>query len=86
VTNLRVLAAVRAGGAPTTDSSLLKICGSELRQRISDLLRQASGAYALPSDATLPAAAQYFNLRKLSIFAGSNEIQKNIIAKSLLSL
>ena len=38
-----------------------------------------------PADAA-PAAAQYFNYRKLSIFGGSNEIQRNIIAKMMLGL
>jgi alkylation response protein AidB-like acyl-CoA dehydrogenase len=101
ITNLRVIASVHAGGAPGVESSLLKICGSEIRQSISDLLRRAVGPYALPfwpetlhddraAEWPVPLhathlASQYFNRRKLSIYAGSNEIQKNIIAKSMLA-
>jgi alkylation response protein AidB-like acyl-CoA dehydrogenase len=101
ITNLRVIASVHAGGAPGVESSLLKICGSEIRQSITDLLRRAVGPYALPfmpetlnDDRAVrcpvpphatPLAPEYFNHRKLSIFAGSNEIQKNIIAKAMLA-
>ncbi|WP_321801607.1 acyl-CoA dehydrogenase family protein [Caballeronia sp. J97] len=95
-TNLRVLAAVAGGGAPGAESSMLKIRGTEIRQEISSLMRRAMGPYAQPfidealeadSDAEASAAAaQYFNNRKLSIFGGSNEIQKNIISKMMLGL
>ena len=100
-TNLRVIAAVSAGGAPGAESSMLKIRGTEIRQEISSLTRRAMGPYARPfiaealeGDGALHvgpegadvAAAQYFNLRKLSIFGGSNEIQKNIISKMILGL
>ena len=101
VTNLRVLAAARDGGAPGAESSLLKIRGSELRQRLSDLTRRALGPQALPFFADFlagqddlederavgtAAAAQYFNRRKLSIYGGANEIQKNIVAKTILGM
>ncbi len=101
-TNLRVIAAVAGGGAPGAESSMLKIRGTEIRQEMLSLLRRAMGPYALPfikealhGDYNGPqigpaeaktAAAQYFNLRKLSIFGGSNEIQKNIISKMILGL
>jgi alkylation response protein AidB-like acyl-CoA dehydrogenase len=101
-TNLRVIAAVAGGGAPGAESSMLKIRGTQIRQEISSLLRRAMGPYALPfvSDALLEgvdgpsvgpadaaaAATQYFNYRKLSIFGGSNEIQRNIISKMILGL
>ncbi|ABM52575.1 acyl-CoA dehydrogenase family protein [Burkholderia pseudomallei] len=101
-TNLRVLAAVAGGGAPGAESSMLKIRGTQIRQEISSLMRRAMGPYAQPFvDAALDAddgeppgglpeaasaAAQYFNNRKLSIFGGSNEIQKNIISKMMLGL
>jgi alkylation response protein AidB-like acyl-CoA dehydrogenase len=94
-TNLRVLAAVAGGGVPGAESSMLKIRGTEIRQEISSLMRRAMGPYAQPfieeeledgdADAST-AAAQYFNNRKLSIFGGSNEIQKNIISKMILGL
>ncbi|MGR4038035.1 acyl-CoA dehydrogenase family protein [Pseudomonas sp. 910_21] len=98
-TNLRVIAAVAGGGAPGAESSMLKICGTEIRQELSALLRRAMGPEArlMPDDANAQAldtgpgfaasaAAQYFNNRKLSIFGGSNEIQKNIISKMILGL
>ena len=101
-TNLRVLAAVAGGGVPGAESSMLKIRGTELRQELSSLMRRAMGPYAQPyiepalhegyeeapvgpADAA-GAAALYFNNRKLSIFGGSNEIQKNIISKMILGL
>ena len=101
-TNLRVLAAVAGGGAPGAESSMLKIKGTEIRQEITALTRRAFGPYAAPyipealeagwngepvgpPDA-MTAAPGYFNNRKLSIFGGSNEIQKNIISKAILGL
>jgi alkylation response protein AidB-like acyl-CoA dehydrogenase len=101
-TNNRVIAAVAGGGVPGAESSMLKIKGTEIRQELNSLTRRAMGAYALPfieealdegyaGDHVGPpeasyAAAQYFNNRKLSIFGGSNEIQKNIISKMILGL
>ncbi|BFG75583.1 acyl-CoA dehydrogenase family protein [Paraburkholderia terrae] len=95
-TNLRVIAAVAGGGVPGAESSMLKIRGTEIRQEISSLMRRAMGPYAQPLiEEALDgaddldgssAAAQYFNNRKLSIFGGSNEIQKNIISKMILGL
>lgn len=96
MTNLRVVAAAEKGGVPGAESSILKIKGTEIRQEISDLLRRAIGPYALPflpedAEPVGPeyagrVAAHYFNRRKLSIYGGSNEIQKNIISKMILGL
>ncbi len=101
-TNLRVIAAVAGGGVPGAESSMLKIRGTEIRQEILSLTRRAMGVYARPftqdmldadydgphfgPDFAAAATAQYFNNRKLSIFGGSNEIQKNIISKMILGL
>jgi len=92
-TNLRVLASVAGGGAPDAESSMLKILGSEIHQEIDALIRRAVGrrAQALFPAAQAPegtgrAAGTYFNNRKLSIYGGSNEIQKNIISKMILGL
>lgn len=97
-TNLRVIAAVAGGGAPGAESSMLKIKGTEIRQELNALLRRAMGPHAravVDTGVELPlgaeaeahhATAQYFNNRKLSIFGGSNEIQKNIISKMILGL
>ena len=101
-TNLRVIASVAGGGVPGAESSMLKIRGTEIRQEILSLMRRAVGPYALPfieeaqyegyadepvgPKEAATAAANYFNYRKLSIFGGSNEIQKNIISKMILGL
>lgn len=101
-TNLRVIAAAAAGQAPGAESSMLKIKGTVIRQEINDLARRAAGPYAMPfvsealddgfngepvgPDYATAVAPQYFNNRKLSIFGGSNEIQRTIIAKSILGL
>ena len=97
-TNLRVIAAVAGGGAPGAESSMLKIKGTEIRQELNALLRRAMGPHAralvgpgveLPLGAEPEvhhATAQYFNNCKLSIFGGSNEVQKNIISKMILGL
>jgi alkylation response protein AidB-like acyl-CoA dehydrogenase len=101
-TSLRVLAAAAHGGAPGAESSMLKIRGTEIRQEISSLARRALGPYAQPfvyesldegyqgepigPEYAAPVAAEYFNQRKLSIFGGSNEIQREIITKTILEL
>jgi alkylation response protein AidB-like acyl-CoA dehydrogenase len=98
ITNLRVLSAEAEQRAPGPEASILKIKGTEIQQAITELLVHAVGASALPFvqeaieagyQPGAPAsnlAANYFNMRKLSIFGGSNEIQKNIIAQSILQL
>ena len=102
ITNLRVLSAEREKRAPGPEASILKIKGTEIQQAISELLLQSVGPYALPfrreamaagwqgetigPDYAAPLGAWYLNLRKLSIFGGSNEIQKNIISQMILGL
>ena len=101
-TNLRTIAAAASGAAPGAQSSMLKVRGTQIRQEIAALMRRAMGPYAQPFideafdeayDGTplgpydAPDAAKSdFNNYKLSIFGGSNEIQKNIIAKAILDL
>ena len=101
-TNLRVVAAAAAGGAPGPESSMLKVKGVLIRQALNDLTRRALGPYAIPfvSEAldegcnqepigpayANPVTMEYFNNRKMSIYGGSNEIQKNIISKAILGL
>lgn len=82
-TELRVLAAESAGTRPGPESSILKLKGTEIQQAITELALDAGGPYA---DADLALARHYFNLRKATIYAGSNEIQKNIIAKQILKV
>jgi alkylation response protein AidB-like acyl-CoA dehydrogenase len=102
ITNLRVLSAEAEKRAPGPEASILKIKGTEIQQAITELLVQAVGTYALPlrRDAMMPGyegeavgpdyatalSAGYLNMRKLSIYGGSNEIQKNIIAQMILGL
>jgi alkylation response protein AidB-like acyl-CoA dehydrogenase len=80
-TELRVLAAESAGKRPGPESSILKLRGTEIQQGLTELLLDAGGPYFEP-----PLARWYYNYRKASIYAGSNEIQKNIIAKRILKV
>jgi alkylation response protein AidB-like acyl-CoA dehydrogenase len=97
LTQLRVVAADAQGGGAGAAASILKIKGTELQQRMTELMVELAGPAGLamptpgdneaPEDGWIEAAAPfYFNMRKVSIFGGSNEIQKNIIAKSVLGL
>ncbi len=100
-TELRSLAGEAAGRGPGPESSLLKIKGSEIQQRITELALEAVGHYGAPyfrgfgegdnehpigPDYAHRAAPTYFNMRKTTIYGGSNEIQRNIIAKMVLGL
>jgi alkylation response protein AidB-like acyl-CoA dehydrogenase len=96
ITNLRFLDRFRGGNAPGAEVSMLKIKGTEIQQALTELMMQAAGPFAQPFrpvsgndrfdrfKASL--AARYCNFRKTTIYAGSNEIQRNIIAKRLLGL
>jgi alkylation response protein AidB-like acyl-CoA dehydrogenase len=89
ILNLRVLSEARARGAPGPMASMLKIRGSEIIQRIAELIveMQGSSALATRSNGRLaPEPAMYLNLRKTTIYGGSNEIQRGIIAKHVLEL
>ena len=94
---------MRSGkGKPGPACSILKIKGSEIQQRITELALEAAGPYAAPfreesagtagtsrrPAPTTPRRSRraYFNYRKVSIYGGSNEIQQNIIAKVILGL
>ena len=100
-TELRSLAGESAGKGPGPESSLLKIKGSEIQQRLTELTLEAVGHYGAPyfrgfgegdnehpigPDYAHRAAPAYFNTRKTTIYGGSNEIQRNIIAKMVLGL
>jgi alkylation response protein AidB-like acyl-CoA dehydrogenase len=102
ITNLRVLSAEAEQRTPGPEASLLKIKGTEIQQALTELMLQAVGPYALPfrvealdggfqgepvgPEYAAPLAATYCNMRKASIYGGSNEIQKNIIAQLILGL
>jgi len=97
---LRVLSDESAGKGPGPEASFLKIKGTEVQQGITELLIEAIGNYAHPfipesmdkgwneepigPEYASSIAPHYFNWRKASIYGGSNEIQKNIIAKAVL--
>jgi pimeloyl-CoA dehydrogenase large subunit len=102
ITQLRVVSAAkqRASDKPDPSSSILKIRGSELQQASTELLLSVAGPDAMPRPDHTPGAneppigpawadavaPQFFNYRKVSIYGGSNEIQRNIIAKAFLGL
>jgi alkylation response protein AidB-like acyl-CoA dehydrogenase len=98
---LRLFSAMSAGQRPGAESSLLKCNGTDLQQTISEFSVEAIGYYAMPfvrdtwaktnvprpgPEFAAPISPYYFNLRKASIYAGSNEIQRNIMAKAVLGL
>jgi alkylation response protein AidB-like acyl-CoA dehydrogenase len=102
ITVLRVLAADRQGRPPGPEASILKIKGTEIQQALTELMMEAVGPWALPflpdswgdhwlgervgPEYAAPLAAQYFNYRKVSIYGGSNEIQRNIVSQMILGL
>jgi len=107
---LRVLSAEKSGRNALDIAGLLKIKGSEIQQRYTELMMLAAGPFSLPyiweameagwqgdqaaaaglqgfpggavANATL--AASYFNYRKTTIYGGSNEVQRNIVAQTVL--
>ena len=97
-----MFAAGRDGGAPGFEASMLKLRGTEVQQALTELMMEAIAYYAQPfqrealdagwneapigPDYAAPLAPAYFNYRKASIYGGSNEIQKNIMAKMVLGL
>jgi len=101
-TELRILGALSAGQNVGPESSMLKTRGTELQQAVTELALEVTGTYASPLDQSTPfpgdnfqavgpveangSAQEYFNTRKVSIYAGSNEIQRNIMSKLVLGL
>ncbi|MBP7565829.1 MAG: acyl-CoA dehydrogenase family protein [Burkholderiaceae bacterium] len=97
---LRVLSAEKSGKNSLDIAGLLKIRGSEIQQRYTELLMLAAGPYSLPfipeameagwqgdqvgAAYCAPLASTYFNYRKTTIYGGSNEVQRNIVAQTVL--
>jgi alkylation response protein AidB-like acyl-CoA dehydrogenase len=97
---LRVLSAERDGKKQLDIAGLLKIRGSEIQQRYTELMMLAAGPYALPyvreameagwqgdfvgAAHCAPLSSTYFNYRKTTIYGGSNEVQRNIVAQTVL--
>jgi alkylation response protein AidB-like acyl-CoA dehydrogenase len=86
ITNLRFLDRMRRTGQPPgADVSMLKIKGTEIQQSITELMMQAADPTA-HDDFSNSIRKKYLSMRKTTIYAGSNEIQRNIIAKMTLGL
>ena len=99
---LRILSDEAKGAAPGAEASFLKIRGSELQQKISELTLEAVGTFGIvkSNESNIEKTNEYFpgpeyannvgadylNLRKTTIYGGSNEIQKNILSKMVLGL
>jgi len=97
---LRVLSAEKSGKQSLDVAGLLKIRGSEIQQRYTELLMLAAGPYSTPyiheameagwqgdhvgAMHCAPLASVYFNYRKTTIYGGSNEVQRNIVAQTVL--
>jgi len=97
---LRVLWAEKSGKQSLDVAGLLKIRGSEIQQRYSELMMLAGGPCTVPylheameggwqgdiaiDRFLLPLAGTYFNQRKTTIYGGSNEVQRNIVAQTVL--
>jgi pimeloyl-CoA dehydrogenase large subunit len=100
MTQLRIVADERRRekGKPNPASSILKLKGSVIQQATTELMLEVAGPFAMPfveqhegrnepgigPDFAAGAAPTYFNWRKISIYGGSNEIQRNIVAKAIL--
>ena len=97
---LRVLSAEKSGRQSLDVAGLLKIRGSEIQQRFSELMMLAAGPATLPyqheameagwqgdfagAAICAPLAGTYFNMRKTTIYGGSNEVQRNIVSQTVL--
>ena len=97
---LRVISAEKSGRQSLDVAGLLKIRGSEIQQRYAELMMLAAGPFSQPFDheameagwqgdfagaaECAPLASTYFNMRKTTIYGGSNEVQRNIVAQTVL--
>ena len=96
-TELRVFASMASGGMPGPESSLLKIKGTEISQSIHELQLQLASYYGgalqgelssevLGHNFATEARGKYMYGRAATIYGGSNEVQRNVIAKAVLGL
>ena len=102
IVNLRTLAAEEKGGGVGPEASILKICGTEIEQALNEMLIEAVGADAIPyslewtrldtneeppiADRSIGLMSEHLLKRAATIYGGSNEIQRNIVAKHVLGL
>ncbi len=91
-TELRTLAQVSAGGDPGPESSIMKLKGTEIQQRISELNIEAAGVYGaawgnpVGHKFAKGAMSSYLGTRATTIYGGASEVQKDVIAKKVLDL
>jgi alkylation response protein AidB-like acyl-CoA dehydrogenase len=99
-TSLRILSSLGKGDSPGPESSMMKTLVTDLEQEISEVTLDVIGYYGIPFQDTTygsneppigdedyrPIAGKYQNLRATTIYGGSNEIQRNIMAKAVLGL
>lgn len=100
-TELRIFSGLAAGQRPGAESSMLKCRGTELQMAVTELVLEACAYGSMPfvqnpwervntpwpaPEHSVTSAPYYFNARKTAIYAGSNEIQRNIMAKMVLGL
>lgn len=101
-TDARIHSALTSGGRPGPESSIMKNLGADMSQHFTELAVEAAGIYAqvhqpeartpgsniaaVGPAAALTAQSRYFNMRATSIAGGTNEVQKNIVAKLVLGL
>jgi alkylation response protein AidB-like acyl-CoA dehydrogenase len=99
---MRLVSLEQSGQPIGIEASMLKIRGSEIQQDLSELLMESAGPYGLPFVAAAldsgflgataggshlnSVAPQYFDIRKVSIYGGTNEVQRNLIARTVLGL
>jgi len=99
---MRLVSLEQSGQPIGIEASMLKIRGSEIQQDLAELLMESAGPYGLPFVAAAldagfrgttaggthlnSVAPQYFDIRKVSIYGGTNEVQKSLIAKSVLGI
>lgn len=100
-TGLRMLSANQQSRVPAVEASMLKVRGTELRQAIYALLTEVAGPHGVPFDEValldqagheppspddlIAVAANYFDARKLSIYGGTNEVQRNLISRAFFN-
>ncbi|MEE8243372.1 MAG: acyl-CoA dehydrogenase family protein, partial [Pseudomonadales bacterium] len=92
-TELRSLAAAAAGAGPGPESSILKLKGTEIQQRIQKLTVEAGGIYSAAWGAVTPGhkfartgMSGYLASRAFTIYGGASEVQKDVIAKNVLGI
>ncbi|MCY4229553.1 MAG: acyl-CoA dehydrogenase family protein [Alphaproteobacteria bacterium] len=102
IVNLRTLAAEEKGGSAGPEASILKICGTEIEQALNEMLVEAVGIDAIPyslewtrldsneepsiADHAVGLMSEHLLKRAATIYGGTNEIQRNIVAKHVLGL